>query len=452
VLILSWGSASIDSMFEPDPELAALLAADDAARAEPPEEQPPAWVLASLPATELDQQQLFDRLVALDRQLARLAAEQLRVLAAIHQSDDSTPGWSQDAVSLALQLSGAAAQKKLKIAATLTSDLPRTLAALSHGDIPARHAELITEASWRVPADVSTDFETLVLARAAQQTPGELATSIRRATIALDPATAEQRRQTALADRALTRQTLPDGMAELRLTHTADAIQAAYQRIDAAARLLPTSDERTRDQQRADLAIDAILAGIPADGLPELQGRKPSIQVVVAATTLLGLDDQPADLAGHGPITAQHARELAAAQDGTWRRLLTDPNTGHLLDAGTQTYRPSQHLVDFRTARDGECVFPTCHQPAHLCEIEHCPPFDAGGPTAPHNNAITRKRHNTCKKPDAPFSYTINPDGSTTWTHKPTGRTYHNQPRQRWPQPPPPTPSQPAPYPDDPPF
>jgi hypothetical protein len=151
-----------------------------------------------------------------------------------------------------------------------------------------------------------------VLARAGQQTLGELSTSIRRAAIALDPANAEQRRQTALADRAATRQALDDGMAELRLIHTADAIHALWTRIDAAARLLPTDDPRSRDQQRADLAIDAILTGIPHDSLPHLQGRRPTIQV------------------------------------------------------------------------------------------------------APHNNAITCKRHNTCKKPDAPFSYTINPDGSTT--------------------------------------
>jgi hypothetical protein len=130
---------------------------------------------------------------------------------------------------------------------------------------------------------------------------------------------------------------------------------------------------------------------------------------VIAAGTLLGYDDQPAELTGHGPITAQHARELAADPTGTWRRLLTDPATGHLLDAGAHTYRPSMHLIDFLTARDGECVFPTCHQPAHRCHIEHCHPFDAGGPT-------------------------------TLWTHHPTGRSYHSQPRHRWPKPEKPTP------------
>jgi len=439
-------------MFEADQELAAMLAADAELRAELPEEQPPGWVVDSLPAAELDEDQRLDRLLTLDRQLARLHAEQVRVLAAIETADDTSKRWSQEVIMCTLRISARAAQKKLTLAATLTNDLPRTLAMLERGDIGARHAEQIAEASWSVLPDVTDAFETSVLAHAPQQSSAELAKAIQRAAIAVDPAIAERRRRTAHADRALTRQTLPDGMAELRLTYTADAIQAVYQRIDAATRLLPTEDPRTRDQQRADLTIDAILTGIPHDSLPQLQGRRPTIQVVVAADTLLGLDDEPADLAGHGPIAAQHARELAAAHDATWRRLLTDPSTGHLLDAGTATYRPSQRLVDFLTARDDVCVFPTCHQPAHRCEIEHCLPFDSGGPTAPHNNAITCKRHNTCKKPDAPFSYTINPDGSTTWTHKPTGRTYHNQPRQRWPQPPPPKPRQAEPYPGDPPF
>jgi hypothetical protein len=99
------------------------------------------------------------------------------------------------------------------------------------------------------------------------------------------------------------------------------------------------------------------------------------------------------------------------------------------------------HLIDFLTARDGECVFPTCHQPAHRCQIEHCQPFDAGGKTCPGNNALTCHRHNESKKPDAPFSYVINPDGSTLWTHHPTGRSYPSQPRHRWPQPEPDTPA-----------
>lgn len=61
-----------------------------------------------------------------------------------------------------------------------------------------------------------------------------------------------------------------------------------------------------------------------------VRGVRPNVHVTVAATTLLGLDDEPAELGGYGPIPASVARELA--QEGTWRRILTDPTTGTVVE------------------------------------------------------------------------------------------------------------------------
>ena len=151
------------------------------------------------------------------------------------------------------------------------------------------------------------------------------------------------------------------------------------------------------DQKRADLLVDAVLSGLPVDGLPVLQGRRPSINVVVSADTLLGLDDQPAHLTGYGPITAETARRLAADESGTWRRLLTDPDTGALLDISEHRYRPPQRLRDFVSARDDVCAFPTCNQPGYRCEYEHTIAFSAGGSTCRCNGALACRRHNQCK-------------------------------------------------------
>jgi hypothetical protein len=85
------------------------------------------------------------------------------------------------------------------------------------------------------------------------------------------------------------------------------------------------------------------------------------VQVTVAATTLLGLDNHPGELAGYGPITAQTARHLAA--DATWRRILTDPISGTVLDVGRTTYRPPQALADHVRIRDRTCRFPGCRHP-----------------------------------------------------------------------------------------
>lgn len=42
---------------------------------------------------------------------------------------------------------------------------------------------------------------------------------------------------------------------------------------------------------------------------------RPLVSVIVPITTLLGLDEQPGELVGYGPIPACVAREIAA--DGT---------------------------------------------------------------------------------------------------------------------------------------
>ncbi|NHT17847.1 DUF222 domain-containing protein [Cellulomonas sp. IC4_254] len=62
------------------------------------------------------------------------------------------------------------------------------------------------------------------------------------------------------------------------------------------------------------------------------------VRLTISASTLLGLDDQPADLDGYGPIDAVRARALAAG--GVWRRVVTDPVTGQVLDVGRTRYRP----------------------------------------------------------------------------------------------------------------
>jgi len=145
------------------------------------------------------------------------------------------------------------------------------------------------------------------------------------------------------------------------------------------------------------------------------------------------LDDQPAHLTGYGPITAHTARRLAADQSGTWRRLLTDPDTGALLDISPHRYRPAQRLKDYLAARDDVCVFPTCNQPGYLCEPDHTVPFDQGGPTTRQNLALTCRRHNNTKQTGTGWSYHHNPGGTFTWTTT-TGHHYTSPTNRPWPE------------------
>ena len=144
-------------------------------------------------------------------------------------------------------------------------------------------------------------------------------------------------------------------------------------------------DPRTLDQRRSDVLADIGARGLVESlthtgaALPRSKGRRPQIGVVVAASTLLGLDEEPGELTGVGPITAPLARRIAA--DGTWRRLLVDPRTGRLDEVSADTYQPPQDMVDHVVARDGTCRGIGCRVSAQRSDMDHMLPWPAG-PTA----------------------------------------------------------------------
>jgi hypothetical protein len=77
------------------------------------------------------------------------------------------------------------------------------------GSISCLQARAVTDASYVLAAELLGEYEARVLKRAPEQTLAQLKQStqlkqsIRRAVLRLDPATAEQRRQRARADRHL---------------------------------------------------------------------------------------------------------------------------------------------------------------------------------------------------------------------------------------------------------
>jgi hypothetical protein len=150
--------------------------------------------------------------------------------------------------------------------------------------------------------------------------------------------------------------------------------------------------------------------------------------VTVALSTLLGLDEQPGELDGYGPITAAHARRLAADPSGTWYRLITD-DAGRLLDYAQTRYRPPQALIDHVAARDQRCRFPHCTRPARRCELDHVTPFgpnESDGSTAVDNLAALCPRHHHLKH-ESGWRLTGDPAGTLTWT-SPLGHSYLSEP------------------------
>ena len=136
---------------------------------------------------------------------------------------------------------------------------------------------------------------------------------------------------------------------------------------------------------------------------------KPLIQIVIPYSTLIGADDQPAELVGHGPIPASLAREAAA--EGVWRRLVTDPLSGTLLDHGRSTYHPPAGLADHVRARDVYCRAPGCRQRAADAELDHVVAWSDGGTTSENNLRSYCSGHHRLKTHAPGWRVQAHPDG-----------------------------------------
>ncbi len=159
--------------------------------------------------------------------------------------------------------------------------------------------------------------------------------------------------------------------------------------------------------------------------LTRRHGARPAVQLTVAASTLLGLDEQPAELAGYGPIPAADG---PAHRERRHRHVaaVAHRRPGRLLDYGSKTYRPPARLAAFIIARDQTCTFASCTRPAVACDLDHLKAAKDGGPTCPGNLHPLCRRHHRCKHLTH-WQPQRQPDGSTVWT-SPTGHTYRTQP------------------------
>jgi hypothetical protein len=424
---------------------------DDAVRSGLAWRQPGVAELARLACLDfhaLTRAQRIEAVADQQRQQAWLAARQISLLSLVSAHDSTDKHWCIEEIGCALGLSGPAAQNLLKNAEQLCGQLPATFTALSEGRIGLAAATVITEASYHLPDEVLPDYEHRVLRHAHQQSTVQVKRSAKRAALQLDPATAEAKHQRSVADRHIRIVPAEHGTAWLMALLPAAQAQLLYDRIDGDARATQATDPRTMDQLRADALVNAVLAGT-TDDLPTTQGHRPAINVVVALSTLVGRDEEPGWLDGYGPIPAGYARQLAFDPTGTWRRLITDPVTGQLLNYGTTRYRPPRHLSDHVINRDGECTFPFCTHRARRSDLDHITAYPAGSTSAGNLQPLHRRHHNA--KTEAGWQARRDTaTGAIRWI-SPTGRHHISRPPDRWTTPEPvspiPTPAQPRHHP-----
>lgn len=124
------------------------------------------------------------------------------------------------------------------------------------------------------------------------------------------------------------------------------------------------------------------------------------------------------------PVPAVVARALAAG--GTWRRLVTDPVSGTVVDVGRTRYRPPAALADLVRARDVACTHPGCDVPARGCDVDHIVPWAGGGITSYANLTCLCRAHHRLKHTPG-WALTRTSTGALMW-RTPTGARYHRAP------------------------
>ena len=347
-----------------------------------------------------------------------------------------------------LQIPHGTAQRLMFEAGLLSGTHRATLEALQDGSLSYGHAQVVLDQCESVPAAELPEFEATVLKAADGQTRSQFSAKARRLRETQYPQTIPLKHQSAFEKRRVTLDREEDGMSCLSAHLRAAEAQQIYTALSTAARGEQNDgDTRTRDQLRADILGQLLIGGLGSartaagNSAPRAAGDRAEIadnadpdastvlpwaeiMVLINAETLFGANDDPAELHGYGPISAEAARRLA--RNATrWTGLIQDPDTGEILGVGRRRKVPAG-LARWLRARDGTCRFPGCRVSAAVSEIDHTTDWADGGPTDHGNLAHLCRRHHRFKT--LGFWKARQPEpGVMEWT-SPSGRIYRTEP------------------------
>ena len=394
-----------------------------------------------------------DYLAALDRQESWFCALKQEALVAIAGEEPNEDGGifncvddeEREDVATALRLSPTTAQNRIDVARVLVGHLPNTISALASGEISPAHATVIAkETATAIRNGLSEEgvfrVEQAALAHAEFHTPGQVANKVKTTIAKFSPEDFEEIVSKARDSRRVSCYPEADGMATVVAILPAEDAQMVMKSIEAfivkrnqeeescACNLKSGSSQGCVFHSREDAAEWSLLSADMkrADALTFMASqalssmadvvrphRRPvAVSVAIDLPTVLGLAENPGQLAGYGAIPASVARKLAA--DGNWQRFISDPITGNLLDFGREKYVPPQELVDYLLARDRTCRFPGCGRSGQLADIDHAQSWESGGETNPANLGLLCRRHHRMKTHGG-WNLTSNPDGSCLW-------------------------------------
>jgi hypothetical protein len=291
---------------------------------------------------------------------------------------------------------------------------------LREGRIDLPRARVIVEGLRSLDPELAAKVAKEIVSYAMSHTTGQIAARLRKLLITVDPDAAAKSYREGLEDRRVELFANPDGTANLSgFSLPAERATVALDHIDDLANRLRTRDEvRSLDQLRADVLLD-LLCG---ETVGTSTNRRGVVELRVDLTTLAGLDEQPGEIPGWGPVIADLARQIAQPPRTTWQVTVTG-NDGEPVWTGTTRRRPTTPMRRFIQARRPTCVFPGCRRPARTTDLDHVQAWAEGGITDP-TNLVPLCRHDHQLKHRAGWKLETLAPGVYRWT-SPLNQQYH---------------------------
>lgn len=303
--------------------------------------------------------QLMD--IQIGKEIARLQAEQLVLRARFaghrppqldggEQRDQLYHALAGDELAAGLHVSPTVGGRLLALAVRTVRFIPAAVVALSHGIIDLERLVILERATRKLEAGQADEVSASVLRRGGRSSHNAFGAAVRRQIIRVDPEGAERRRKKAAAERGVNIRAAEDGMGWLSALLPIDRMLAGFQRLDTLARNAGgPDDERTLDQRRADVLFDLLMGR-------DQESVRVEMQVIVPVDTLLSLSENPGEIPGYGPVPAEVLRTMAEDPNCTWRRILSDSQSGTVVEVGDRRF-PSAALRRYVQSRNPTCIF-----------------------------------------------------------------------------------------------
>ncbi|MDX6284609.1 MAG: hypothetical protein QOG53_94 [Frankiales bacterium] len=380
--------------------------------------------------------------------------------------------WCIWEVAAALRLSECTASDRIDTAERLVRPLVKTLTALEEGRITYWQARDIAAGTALLSDEKALVVEEQVLRRAPEQTRVDTRKAVEKAVMAIDPDAADRRRKERRRERRVERPgPVGDGQSGTWIEGPTETLAGFYNVLTVWAREMKKRGVvDTIGAGRFDALMALVFAAACGDlnDLPDAPGPVPAhVGLLVNASTAAGQDDQPAELVGYGPVTAQVARRLIAGEpevepadlsdepwrsydsedpDGQWASgpadvtftvLPLDRTTGWLvkptdqkLEFGRERRTASRPQRGYITDRDRVCFFPICNRLAEHNDVDHRDDWARDGTTDVDTMGSGCPSHNRVTKNNG-WTTIPGPDGTATLI-SPLGRRYPITPYRYW--------------------